>query len=57
VQIGVTGGARVLNLRNSMRQGRAGTLPVGVGALVGADRVGELIEVLKRAIEPQAVAS
>lgn len=57
VQIGTTGGAQVLNLRNEMRQGRAGVLPVGVGALVGADRVPELIALLQRAIAPQAVAS
>jgi hypothetical protein len=56
VQIGTTGGARVVNLRNQMRQGRAGTLPVGVGALVGADRIPDLIALLQRAVEPQAVA-
>jgi hypothetical protein len=57
VQIGTTGGSQVINLRNEMRQGRAGMLPVGVGALVGADRVGDLIELLQRAIVPQAAAS
>lgn len=57
VQIGTTGGARVVNLRNEMRQGRAGTLPVGVGALVGADRIPDLIALLQRASGPQAVAS
>jgi hypothetical protein len=57
VQLGISGGARVLNLRNEMRQGRAGVLPVGVGAIVGADRVPDLIALLQRAVAPQAVAS
>ena len=57
VQIGTTGGARVLNLRNEMRQGRAGVCPIGVGAIVGADHVEELIAILRRAIAPKAVAS
>ena len=48
VQIGITGGARVLNLRNEMVQGRAGMCPAGPGALLGLDRVPDLIALLEQ---------
>lgn len=49
VQIGTSGGAQIINLRNEMVQGRAGMVPAGPGALVGLDRVPELIALLQRA--------
>ena len=57
VQVGMADGAKVVSFRNAMRQGRAGMCPAGVGAIVGADRIPELIELLQRAVAPQAVAS
>jgi hypothetical protein len=56
VQVGMSGGARVINMRNALHS-RAGTLPAGPGALVGADRVGDLIALLQRAVALQGVVS
>lgn len=47
VQVGTSGGAKIINFRNSMRS-RAGTLPAGPGALVGVDRVDDLIALLQK---------
>lgn len=48
VQVGISGGARVINMRNEMTQGGA-MLPAGPGALVGLDRVPDLIALLQQA--------
>jgi hypothetical protein len=49
VEVGSSGGATVLTFRNTMRQGRAGMCPAGPGALIGLDRVDDLILLLQQA--------
>lgn len=55
VQIATSGGSQIVNLRNAMR-GSGGMLPAGPGALFGADSIPAVIELLQRAVAPQAAA-